>query len=101
MVDRPSTYRATPSGSGRSARGRAYGGEAPRGSVDPGLTGRGAHVEAGLDGRGERGALGFRGAGEEHRDRAGVQHLLGHAAKERLVKAAVPVRAHDDQVESV
>src|SRR3954451_12298754 len=34
MVDRPGTCRVTPSGPGRSARGRAYGGEAPRGSVD-------------------------------------------------------------------
>src|SRR3954464_7987814 len=37
MVDRPGTCRVTPSGPGRSARGCAYGGEAPRGSVDPGL----------------------------------------------------------------
>src|SRR4051794_39150227 len=37
MVDRPGTCRVTPSGPGRSARGGAYGGEAPRGSVDPGL----------------------------------------------------------------
>src|SRR4051794_19032667 len=36
MVGRPGTCRVTPSGPGRSARGRAYGGEAPRGSVDPG-----------------------------------------------------------------
>src|SRR3954469_8460520 len=37
MVGRPGTRRVTPSGSGRSARGGAYGGEAPRGAVDPGL----------------------------------------------------------------
>src|SRR3954449_4454809 len=37
MVDRPGTCRVTPSGPGRSARGGAYGGEAPRGSVDSGL----------------------------------------------------------------
>src|SRR4051794_33569861 len=37
MVDRPGTCRVSPSGPGRSGRGGAYGGEAPRGSVDPGL----------------------------------------------------------------
>src|SRR3954453_5718798 len=37
MVDRPGTCRVIPSGPGRSGRGGAYGGEAPRGSVDPGL----------------------------------------------------------------
>src|SRR4051794_11581073 len=37
MVDRPGTCRASPSGPGRSGRGGAYGGEAPRGSVASGL----------------------------------------------------------------
>src|SRR4051794_8283212 len=40
MVDRPGIRRVTPSGPGRSARGRAYGGEAPRGSVDRSSDGR-------------------------------------------------------------
>src|SRR3954469_19470361 len=48
MFDRPGTCRVTPSGPGRSGRGRAYGGEAPRGSVDQGLE---LHAEVGGDRR--------------------------------------------------
>src|SRR4051812_7524301 len=46
MVGRPGTCRVTPSGPGRPGRGRAYGGEAPRGSVGPGVIPSGIrHVE--------------------------------------------------------
>jgi carboxyl-terminal processing protease len=50
MADRPGTLRVIGSGPGRSARGGAYAGEAPRGSVDQGLE-RNPHHSGGFQAR--------------------------------------------------